>query len=42
VSEVDQAKPISDVVVQVRTKAGGTDIELAHDIEKQIALALVR
>jgi hypothetical protein len=32
----------SEVTVQVRTSAGGTDIELSHELEKQIALKLVR
>lgn len=30
------------VVVQARTPGGGKDIELVHEIEKQIALQLVR
>ena len=42
VNEEDAAKPITGVVVQVRTKGGVTDINLAHDIEKEIALAMVR
>ncbi len=42
VDEIDPAKPVSAVTVQVRTKAGATDIDLAHQIEKEIALALVR
>jgi hypothetical protein len=42
VQEVDPAKPVTDVVVQTRTPAGGTDIDLAHEVEKQIALKLVR
>jgi len=33
---------VTEVVVQTRTSGGGTDIDLAHDIEKQIALKLVR
>lgn len=40
---VTQVEPkISSVVVQARTKAGGTDIELVHELEKQIALKLVK
>ena len=40
---IEQVDPkISAVTVQARTRAGGTDIDLAHDIEKQIALKLVR
>jgi len=30
------------VVVQTRTSGGGSDIDLAHELEKQIALKLVR
>jgi len=33
---------ITSVTVQVRTTAGGTDQALAHELEKQIALKLVR
>jgi len=33
---------ITSVVVQVRTTAGGTDQVLAYELEKQIALKLVR
>jgi uncharacterized protein DUF3568 len=33
---------VTGVVVQTRTKGGGTDLDLAHEIEKQIALKLVR
>ena len=33
---------ISEVTVQVRTSFGGTDNDLAHELEKQIALKLVR
>jgi hypothetical protein len=32
---------VTGVSVQTRTKAGGPDIDLAHEIEKQIALKLV-
>jgi hypothetical protein len=42
VLEIDPAKPVTGVIVQTRTPAGGTDIDLAHEIEKQIALKLVR
>lgn len=31
---------VSAVIVQARTKAGGSDIELCHDLEKQVALRL--
>ena len=33
---------LSQVTVQVRTSAGGRDLDLAHELEKQIALKLVR
>lgn len=33
---------VTSVVVQVRTPAGGKDLDLAHEIEKQIALQLTR
>jgi hypothetical protein len=40
---VEQVDPkISSVIVQVRTSAGGTDRDLSHELEKQIALKLVR
>lgn len=42
VEELDTTKPVSHVIVQARTKGGGTDLDLAHEIEKQIALQLVR
>ncbi|EEF57188.1 hypothetical protein [Pedosphaera parvula] len=40
VQELDPVKPITRLVVQTRTPAGGTDIDLAHEIEKQIALKM--
>jgi uncharacterized protein DUF3568 len=33
---------VTEVVVQARTPGGAPDIDLAHEIEKQIALKLVR
>jgi hypothetical protein len=36
------APKITGVAVQTRTPGGGSDIDLAHEIEKQIALKLVR
>lgn len=42
VDEIDPAKPLTRVVVETRTLAGGTDLDLAHEMEKQIALRLVR
>lgn len=35
-------KNLTGVVVQTRTKGGGSDLDLAHEIEKQIAVKLVR
>lgn len=41
--KVDEVEPnISRVQVQVRRKGGGTDIDLASEIDKQIALRLPR
>ena len=31
---------VTRVLVQVRTKNGGSDIDLAHEVEKRIALQL--
>ena len=40
---VEQVEPkITTLTVQVRTKAGGTDIDLCHELDKEIALKLVR
>ena len=40
---VEQVDPrVSQVDVQVRTKAGGRDIDLGHELEKEIALKLVQ
>ena len=40
---VEQIDPkVSEVIVQARTGGGAGDLELAHDLEKQIALKLVR
>ena len=33
---------ITSVIVQTRTPGGGADIDLAHELEKQIALKLVQ
>ena len=35
-------KAVTQVTVQARNKYGGTNVDLAHEIEKQIALQLVR
>lgn len=40
VDEIDTAKPVTRVQVQTRDRAGAPDIDLAHEIEKQIALQL--
>lgn len=41
--KVDDVEPkVSRVTVQVRTKGGGSDIDLASEIDKQIALRLVK
>jgi hypothetical protein len=40
VDEIDSAKPVSRVVVQARGTGGISDLDLAHEIEKQIALKL--
>jgi hypothetical protein len=40
---IEQVEPrLTAVAVQTRTSGGGTDIELAAEIDKQIALKLVR
>jgi hypothetical protein len=43
VEEVQTAagKSVTQVTVQARNKFGGTNVDLAHEIEKQIALQLV-
>jgi hypothetical protein len=33
---------VTEVTVQTRTPGGGSDIDLAHELEKQIALKLVQ
>ena len=38
--EAVDPKPITLVVVQARTKVGGTDLDLAHELDKQIAVRL--
>jgi hypothetical protein len=38
---VEAMDKVTGVVVQTRTKGGATDIDLAHELEKQIALKLV-
>jgi len=40
---VTQEEPnLTSIVVQVRTTGGGRDLDLAHELEKQVALKLVR
>lgn len=40
---VEQVDPkISAVIVQARTKWGGRDLDLVHELEKEIALKLAR
>ena len=40
---VEQIDPkVSSVVVQARTKYGGRDLELVHELEKQVALELAK
>jgi hypothetical protein len=40
---VEQVEPrISSVIVQARSKWGGRDLELVHEIEKEIAIKLAR
>ena len=42
-ARVEQIDPrVSSVIVQTRTGAGGADVDLAAELEKQIALKLVR
>ncbi|HLH56896.1 MAG TPA: DUF3568 family protein [Verrucomicrobiae bacterium] len=40
IEEIDPK--VTAVTVQTRTPGGGSDIDLAHDLEKQIALKLVQ
>jgi Protein of unknown function (DUF3568) len=40
VTEID--KKVTQVLTQVRTKGGGTDVDLAAEIDKQVALQLQR
>ena len=39
---IEEEPNLTTVITQVRTKMGGTDIELAAEIDKQIALRLPR
>ena len=40
VDEIDPVKPVSRVQVQARNRGGGSDVDLAHEIEKQIGIQL--
>jgi len=40
VDEIDPVKPVSRVQVQARDRSGGSDLDLAAEIDKQIALQL--
>jgi hypothetical protein len=40
--EAIDPKPVTSVIVQARTKSGGSDLNLVHELEKQIALKLAR
>jgi hypothetical protein len=40
VDEVDAAKPITQITVQTRTKSRVPDLDLAHELDKQVALYL--
>lgn len=42
VESVSTSPEVTAVTVQARTKHGTSDAELAHELEKEIALALVR
>lgn len=38
--QIDAAKPISQITVQTRTKSRNADLDLAREIDKQVALYL--
>jgi hypothetical protein len=40
VDQIDASKPVSQITVQTRTKGRVADIDLAHEIDKQVALYL--
>jgi hypothetical protein len=40
VDELDAAKPLTRITVEVRTKGGGVDLDLAAQLEKEVALKL--
>jgi hypothetical protein len=42
VEGIDPVKPITEVTVQSRSTSGVSDIDIAHELEKEIALQLAR
>ena len=42
VEAVDTAAPVTEVTVQARSKWGAKDIDLVHELEKEIGLQLAR
>ena len=40
VDQIDAAKPVSQITVQTRTKGRVADLDLAHEVDKQVALYL--
>src|ERR1039457_5949141 len=40
--EAIDPKPITSIIVEARTKWGNKDIDLAHELEKEVALQLAR
>jgi hypothetical protein len=42
VEGIDAIKPITSVTVQARSKSGMSNVDLAHELEKEIALQLMR
>ncbi|HEU6447754.1 MAG TPA: hypothetical protein VFV23_04880 [Verrucomicrobiae bacterium] len=42
VTAIDPNKPITQIIVQARTKGGLADVDLAHELEKEVALELAR
>jgi hypothetical protein len=40
VDQIDAAKPVSQITVQTRTKDRVADLDLAHELDKQVALYL--
>jgi hypothetical protein len=40
VDQIDASKPVSQITVQTRTQGRVADLDLAHEIDKQVALYL--